>query len=176
MNIQRLNDWLQVGASVGVFAGLILVAYQLRQDHQLARAQLAADAFATHQELRMSLREPDTARAFVKAHESPGTLTLEEQVVLDAFYEDVIAVVVGRNMLLVDMGIFEPFVLNSNAAAASRLVFASEYGRQWWAVVRNNYTTRLREAIDAVAKSTPEESRMELMLQIKEQATRETER
>ena len=38
MRISKLNNGLQFFASVGVLAGLILVAYEIRQNNELAEA------------------------------------------------------------------------------------------------------------------------------------------
>ena len=77
------------------------------------------------------------------------------------------------NMLLVNLGIFESFVLDVNAESAARIVFASEYGRGWWDIARDDYAPQLTDLMDAAAESMPEASRMELMLRIKERASQE---
>lgn len=153
MNVDKLNDWLQLIAAIGVLIGLLLVAYELRQEHELVRAQLVSETFAATQELRSSFQNPNVTRACVTAYTSPETLTIEEQVILDEYFANVIAVVVGRNMAMVDQGLFDAVYMDNNARIAARVIFASDYGREWWAVRREKYVSVLRDFIDEAAKN-----------------------
>ena len=43
MNTTKLNDWLQMTAAVGVIAGLVLVAYELRISNRMGYEQANAE-------------------------------------------------------------------------------------------------------------------------------------
>ena len=43
--IDRLNSWLQLTASIGILAGLVLVAVQIQQATDIASAQMQAASF-----------------------------------------------------------------------------------------------------------------------------------
>ena len=43
MNTEKLNRWLSLGANIGVVIGLLLVAYQIRQEANLTKLQLFSD-------------------------------------------------------------------------------------------------------------------------------------
>jgi len=44
MQTDILNRWLSLVANVGVMLGLVLVAFQIRQDVELTKIQLFSDA------------------------------------------------------------------------------------------------------------------------------------
>ena len=150
MSMKKLNDWLQLAAAAGVLAGLLLVAYELRQQHELARAQMGSETFAAQQELLNSLRDVATARAFAKANESPESLTVEEQVILHSLYLETVTVTVGRHGYMIARGVFDPS-LGLPARTAGRILFSSDYGRQWWDLERDRFLPQMRDAIDAVS-------------------------
>lgn len=43
MDSSKLNDWVQIAATIGVIAGLILVAYEIRVSNRLGFEQANAD-------------------------------------------------------------------------------------------------------------------------------------
>ena len=59
-----------------MLAGLLLVANELRQQQELVRAQLGAEAITAHQEVLNSFQDVATARAYVKALEAPYSADL----------------------------------------------------------------------------------------------------
>ncbi len=43
MDNHRLNRWLTLGANIGVLIGLLLLILELRQNHEIMRAQIKHD-------------------------------------------------------------------------------------------------------------------------------------
>ena len=43
MNTENLNKWLTLSANLGVIAGIVFVAFELRQNSELMRAQISMD-------------------------------------------------------------------------------------------------------------------------------------
>ena len=75
------SDWidgLQIVASVGVLSGLILIAYELRQNSDLAEADAVRELTLSWQRIDMSLVETDIASIRVKSIEEPQNLTSAE--------------------------------------------------------------------------------------------------
>ena len=63
MEFDRLNRWLTLAANLGLLVGLILVALQLNQNSELARAQLINEGNTTEsqsgqQSWEKTLRRP----------------------------------------------------------------------------------------------------------------------
>jgi hypothetical protein len=51
MDSDKINRWLTLGANIGVLSGLILVALQINQNSEIAKAQLANDYYLADEEL-----------------------------------------------------------------------------------------------------------------------------
>lgn len=45
MDISKLGNWLQVGANVGILAGLILVSIQISENTRISKVELTARSF-----------------------------------------------------------------------------------------------------------------------------------
>ena len=78
MRTSRVNDWLQLLASMGVLAGLSLVAYELHQDNVLARAEAVRAVDAGWETISISEYESDIGEIRAKSLAEPENLTLAE--------------------------------------------------------------------------------------------------
>ena len=77
MKTNRLNEWFQIAAAIGVIAGLVLVAYELRISNRLGYEQAEAasiDNFRLITELTLST---DAAELFVRAYEGDQLTRVE---------------------------------------------------------------------------------------------------
>ncbi len=152
MNTQKLNDWLQLGAALGVIAGLGLVAYELRQQHQLVRAELASDTFSAFEDVGRSLQSEPVAAAYAKSIMAPETLTPEEQVIVEGLYLETMNVFLIRQEYFVSRGFFE-IDRDQIGIQGAGLMLAGKYGRTWWEENRMNYPLFVREVMDGHAAS-----------------------
>ncbi len=86
MNISdRVNSWLSLIASVGILAGLVLVAIELNQSTDQLRLQLV---FQTTQKLFENNRDllgDNLTPTFAKAITDPENLTYEEFLIADSY-------------------------------------------------------------------------------------------
>ena len=79
MNISdRVNSWLSLIASVGILAGLILVAIELNQNTDQLRLQLTFQANQKIFENNRDLLGDNPTPAYAKAITDPENLTYEE--------------------------------------------------------------------------------------------------
>jgi hypothetical protein len=131
MNLDKLNDWLQVLAAVGVIAGLVLVAYELRQEHELVRAQLGGESVRAFEDINRSVQDETTSRAIARACESPLDMSTQDHVILDGFFNEVIVGVLAREVYMQERGMFEDD-LQQYAAWVAEFIFVCEYGRAWY--------------------------------------------
>jgi hypothetical protein len=86
MNIDKVGDWLQIIASVGVVFGLILVAYELQQTESLSRASTVQSGYSLLSENERVVIGENPAATIAKACLRPGELTEDDFFVLDAIY------------------------------------------------------------------------------------------
>jgi hypothetical protein len=171
MNTQKLNDWLQLAAGVGVIAGLLMVAWEINQNAQLTRVQLNSDTFTGMEELARSLQQEPLALALAKSYETPEKLAAHELIILDGFYREAY-MLVFREWVFIERGVYEDN-LDSMIRIFSQNALGSDNGRVWWS--ESKYIlpgARIRARIDQyVADYPPENSadrigRMQEILQI----------
>ncbi len=85
MKLDRFGGWLALVTNLGVVGGLVLLAVELRQNTQVVRAQAVTSLLAGQMSAETAFMGEDTAAAFVKALDSPGTMTDEEIVKVWAY-------------------------------------------------------------------------------------------
>ena len=161
MAASRLDRWIHGLSALGILFGLVLVTLELDQSARLVRAELGSGSMEYRQQLLTSVRGEVLAAALAQAMDDPARLTREQQVVLDAWYEDVIGQVLRQNYL-VRLGVFEdpiaPF-----AAIQARTYFGTAWAQAWWQEHRSHYPVYLRELLDAeIAALAPDHDRRAL--------------
>jgi len=71
MNSDSLNKWLTLGANLGVFAGLILVAYEINQSGKQLELAASADAVDNFtQAMETLVQDEDLSRLIYRAEQS----------------------------------------------------------------------------------------------------------
>ena len=147
MDIVRTSEWLQVVAAIGVIVGLLLVAYELRQEQELARAQLGSETMAGFQDVAQALRDRDTVSIYTKAITDPESLTFEEQIILDGLFTEVVYTYLVRQNYLFLRGVFDVTPERFRNIAGD-LILSNEYGRSWWAEHRSRFSSEVGELLD----------------------------
>ena len=85
MNFEHLNRWLTLFANIGIVIGLIMVAVQIQQESDLARAQLFSDHTDSLRDWNQAMMGESPMEIVAKSIENPTELTLAELHVMD-FY------------------------------------------------------------------------------------------
>jgi len=71
VNSDSLNKWLSLGANLGVFAGLILVAYEINQSGKLLELAASADGVDNFtQAMETLVQDEDLSRLIYRAEQS----------------------------------------------------------------------------------------------------------
>lgn len=84
MQVSKVGNWLQIIGNFGLIAGLVMVAVQIKQNTEIAQAQLISESYRTAMEVPLGLMGENPAKAWSKAIHTPEELTNEDLVVLDA--------------------------------------------------------------------------------------------
>ena len=131
MEFDRLNRWLALAANLGLLAGLILVALQLNQTSELARAQLINEGNLTASEVWAGLMGEDPAEAIAKSIENPSEMTFADFMVVDAYLW--IAVnIFHRNYELAREGMFETTDWQERIDSLGTWYLGNAFARAWW--------------------------------------------
>ena len=89
MNETKLNNWIQIAATLGVIIGLILVAYEIRTSNRIGLDQANAESTDRFSALYEHLSSGDAAELLVRAH-GGEELTRAEMYRLDNLYNLII--------------------------------------------------------------------------------------
>ena len=155
-----IDRWVQILGALGIFAGLVLVSMELGQTALLGRAELGSGSMSYRQTLLTSVQGEGLAAALATAIDDPDALTTEQQVILDAWYDDVMGQV-QRQRYLLSLGVFkdplEPF-----AKRQARTYFGNAYAQAWWRHHRSHLSEGLVAIMDPVIASiTADRDRVE---------------
>ena len=75
MKLERSGGWLALVANLGVVAGLVMLAVELRHNSQMVRAQASVNLLTGQTSPEAAFMGEDTAAAFVEAINSPEVRT-----------------------------------------------------------------------------------------------------
>ena len=152
MDIQKLNDWLQLVASVGVIIGLLLIVAELRQQELATRAEMSAILWNAEQDLNKSLQNETTSRALQMSVDAPLEMTTQDHIVVNAFNWEVINAIVARENSLIAAGIVSGST-EFNARLAVEIIMGSEYGQAWWEENKVAVPEPLKSAMEKAAQT-----------------------
>jgi hypothetical protein len=154
MKLDRFGGWLALAANLGVVAGLIMLAIELRQNTQVIQAQAVANLMTGLASAETAFMGEDTAAAYVKVFNSPKKATGEEIAKVWA-YLNVTIMTVQQTHSMYTLGIA------SEEAWGTALGWAIgainfPFGRTWWNEANSIYPRDMVEEIDAaLAKADP---------------------
>lgn len=134
MDADKMGNWLQVGANLGIILGLVLVGFQLKQNSDLLKVQLLfeeSQSFISHERLMMG---ENPAAAWARSLEDPDGLSLEEARIMDA-YLYAMTEQWRASHLLHELGILEDEWAKRVTEEAG-FYLGSKWGRGWWNVYK----------------------------------------
>ena len=132
-------------ATVAVVVGLLLVFFELRQNHSFSRAELSAESGRIYAHIREREIDPTFAAMLSKSRLAPHELTDIEHRQLVAHYESVL-LLYFREKYNFDRGFFDNYSDFPSISAA--YYFGSGYGKAYWAVMRKFASPEIRELVD----------------------------
>ena len=162
MRKSRWIDGLQLFASLSVLAGLILVAYEIRQNSDLAEADSVRAMLVGWQQIAFSEYETDIVEIYVKSIEDPESLTPAEIGKMSAW----LTVVMNQYMLTFSM---DERNLGYNygdvdSGPEDELLggfesyFGSRFGRSWYLENRGWIASEIVEILDREMETRPVQS------------------
>ena len=152
MNTSKVNEWLQIAASLGVLIGLLVVAYEIRQNTSVATTEHSRATFSMWLDLSSMELESDVGRAVIKAIEDPDNLSPEDQFKIDSWL-NAIASIYEYNNQAEEIGIGPS--LKAYIGEDARYYFASRYARQWFERNRRWMNPEAAEIIAQTIADTP---------------------
>jgi hypothetical protein len=136
MNVDRLNQWLTLGANFGVVIGLVLVAFQFQQNTDAVRLQARLGASASIQNAELSLAGDTLAEAYTKSILTPSELTPSEVTQVWGYLTSGLTGAY-QNWVAYDAGYTTKRDMENVALAAS-MYLNYPFGLVYWNVMKND--------------------------------------
>jgi hypothetical protein len=147
MNLERFGGWLAILANVGVIVGLVLLAFELRQNTQIVRAEAVASLLAGQSSAETAFMGDSTAAAMAIALVAPEDLS-DEQILQMWAYLNTAVISVEHTNSMYSLGLATEEDRRSAAKKAADWV-SFPFGRIWWAEMKTNFPDSLASDIDA---------------------------
>ncbi len=158
MKSSRLNEWLQILASLGVLVGLIVVAYEIKQNTEVAEAEHYRESYSMWMHVATVEIESNIDEIFIKSIADPENLTSRDLVKLNAWFI-LVTSTYDNGARASELGIATPTGLISESDA--RYYFSSEISRQWFEANKHWLHPDNAEIISRVIETTPASSKWE---------------
>ena len=127
MNTERISRWLTLGANIGVVLGLLLVAFQIRQEAELTKMQLFSDHTNARKEWAQAMMGDSPMTVVAKSIERPKDLSLEELLIMDNYFISALNEL-RRYELLRKSGLDT----GTNIEGLHLLYFGSNFAQAWY--------------------------------------------
>lgn len=131
MTMDRWNAWLQVLASLGLIAGLGLVAVEIQQTRDLTRLELRLDTLSTFQEVEIAMLGESPAEAWAKSILAPESLSATELKIVDSYLIHTLNLW-RRTLLLETEGLLEPGATQRVVRGNAFFYFGNSFAKEWW--------------------------------------------
>lgn len=130
MDTNRVGHWLTLAANLGVIVGIVFLVLEIRQNVDIATAQVRLDYAAGWRSIDEQRQDEAFARVYSKSILNPDELSFSEVVQLDGYYIGVIdqmqsAYTASRSGL-------RPGQFENVARQVAILYFSNTYSQAWW--------------------------------------------
>lgn len=134
----KLGDWLQVGANIGILAGLILVGLQMQQNERLLKIQLVNQTNESIAAFETAVGGEEIAAIWARSVETPDQLTLADMRALEAvLYAPLVQWI--NLYRLHESGITEENEWRTEVITNAGYFYGTPYGRAWWEIQQTNF-------------------------------------
>ena len=146
----KLGQWLQVGANIGILAGLVLVGVQMEQNSNLVKLQLIrqeADSLIAAEQAYVG---EEFAEVWAKQFNDPQSLSLAEMRILESNLWSQSLYRWWKNYELYSMGLISEDDWKTPIVSDANFVLNSPYARAWWNVNKTPPSHFPQEFLDFV--------------------------
>ena len=131
MKLERINAWLQVGASLGLIAGLLLLAAEIQQTRDLTRLQMLLERDDATQEIELAMLGEEPAVAWAKSIRDPSSLSDAEAKVVDSLLVNEL-LLFTRYARMEAAGLTDLSQLEHAIRSSAWVYFGNPFARRWW--------------------------------------------
>ena len=135
MKLSEMNEYAQTIAAVLAIAGIVFVGIQVQQSNRFAKANFIADFYDTQIEIEAAAIDSDVYSTVAKSIESPGDLSMEEVLQLDAFYSNTLLMIDKNFVVGETLGVFNDALQEYQLVKireVAKSLFPGDFGRIWF--------------------------------------------
>ena len=158
MDSDRVNHWLTLAANIGVIVGIAFLVLEIRQNSDIATAQVRLDYAAGWRSIDERRQDEAFAQLYSKSILSPDELSFNEVVQLDGYYMGVIDQMLSA--YTASRAGLRPGHFEDTARQVAIGYMSNSFGQTWWQHSRRVFSTPgdsefrkiMDEAIEAASK------------------------
>ena len=169
MNSNKINQWLILGANVGVIVGLVLVVLEIKQANVTTTAEMLSNYQNRWFELDQSVQDAELAQAWAKAMENPDKLTTSEMIQIGGLLWTFLDQVSAHSRLW-ELGVFDDAVPSTEVLIRGNasLYFGNAFAQSWWAEHKDTFSRDWVAVLNEVIEQTPTSNDLETFERIRE--------
>ena len=131
MNLPKPKSWVTLLANVELLAGMMLVAYEINQNSQLARTALVNEGNVASNQFFANLMGENPAQVIGMAFECPEAMSYSDFFAMDAYLYTGMNLLY-RNYQLAQEGIFTEEDWQESVEDLTSWYIGNQFGRAWW--------------------------------------------
>ncbi len=131
MALAKPVSWLSIAANVGLLAGMLLVAYEINQNSQLARVALVNEGNVASNQFWANVMGENPADVISMAVECPEAMSYSDYIAMDAYLFTGMNFLY-RNYQLAKEGIFVEEDWQASVEEYTGWYLGNPFGRAWW--------------------------------------------
>ncbi|WOJ93804.1 hypothetical protein R0135_01225 [Congregibacter variabilis] len=174
MKLSQLNDYVQTLATIGAIAGLLLVAYEIRQSTRIALAESYRDGNLNSVNMLLIGLESGISGPLIKAETQPEALTPEEKMAVSVWLKSHLRAFANEYSQIDALGVNleeERRLYDQHVERAVPVIFSSAWSRAWFYQEGASMVPRVSEVVGRVLEKHPPKNRTDVFKQIDEMAT-----
>jgi hypothetical protein len=138
MTKATVGQWITVATNIAVLIGVLLVAYELRQNAELARLEMTQTRISANQQAEAAFFDPRVSEVWVKSFKEPETMTLAEIRAMDSY----LAIHLNQMMRVYEQereGLVKSGETLKWMQADFPFLFGSRFAKAWWEEFGRNW-------------------------------------
>jgi hypothetical protein len=173
MKLSQINDYIQTLATIGAIAGLVLVAYEIRQSSRIAVAESVSTSLIAQSEGIMASIDSGVTGTLMKSITNPEDLTMKEKMDLNFYLGGMMLRIGNEYTQILTLGVDVEESLNyyyQTLESYASSYFPGRWARAWFHETKNNMDSQLAAAITRGLEKTHPNSELEIYKRIDERA------
>ena len=153
---ERLNQWLTLGANIGVLLGLVILIVEVRQNAALSRAAMEQQKNDVLAQIEFNIAKPEISEVWIKSIRHPEDLTEPEMRTMDAI---LVALMLqwDHRFQMEAAGLASREEARQHVLNSARYYFGSRFAKHWWSLQAPGWEgTPMMEVAGPIVEATDE--------------------